>query len=71
MMTGLVLKLKGYYKFLKTFPEYRDKIVLFQVVRGLFFMSENMEGAHAEQEKEARRNQGRNNTAEMWLFDHV
>ena len=34
-------------------------------------MSENIEGAHAEEKKESRRNQGNNNTAEMWLSDHV
>lgn len=43
-MTGLTLKLKGYYNFLKTYPEYRDKVVLFQVIRGLFTKSENMQG---------------------------
>ena len=43
-MTGLILKLKIYYKFLKTYPEYREKVVLFQVIRGLAFKSENMKG---------------------------
>ena len=42
--TGLILKLKGYYNFLKMYPEYRDKVVLFQVIRGLFFKSDNMKG---------------------------
>jgi len=45
-MTGLILKLMGYYNFLKTYPEYKDKVVLFQVIRGLFFKSENMKGQH-------------------------
>ena len=27
--TGLILKLKGYYRFLKMYPEYRNKVVLF------------------------------------------
>ena len=43
-MTGLILKLKIYYKFLKTYPEYREKVVLFQVIRGLAFKSDNMKG---------------------------
>lgn len=28
-LTGISLKLKGYYTFLKMHPEYRDKVVLF------------------------------------------
>lgn len=42
--TGLILKLKGYYQFLKDYPEYREKVVLFQVIRGLFFRSDNIAG---------------------------
>mmetsp|Transcript_13219 Transcript_13219/g.17984 ORF Transcript_13219/g.17984 Transcript_13219/m.17984 type:complete len:110 (+) Transcript_13219:162-491(+) len=58
-MTGLILKLKGYYRFLKTFPEYREKVVLFQVIRGLFFKSDNMKGAHEEQAaEESKQGQG-------------
>ena len=41
-MTGLILKLKGYYNFLKIYPEYREKVVLFQVIRGLFFKSDKI-----------------------------
>ena len=33
------------------FPEYREKVVLFQVIRGLFFKSDNMKGAHEEDEE--------------------
>ena len=49
-MTGLILKLKGYYNFLKMYPEYKEKVVLFQVIRGLFFMSDNMKTGQAEEE---------------------
>ena len=50
-MTGLIFKLKGYYNFLKMYPEYRDKVVLFQVIRGLFYKSDNMKGQHVEEEE--------------------
>lgn len=53
--TGLILKLKGYYQFLKDYPEYREKVVLFQVIRGLFFRSDNMAG---EQQSEEDNKQG-------------
>lgn len=72
-MTGLILKLKGYYKFLKMFPEYREKVVLFQVIRGLFFKSENMRGAHDEEE-ESKQGQGRSGNDDkstIWLFEYV
>ena len=70
-MTGLVSKLKGYYNFLKMFPEYRDKVVLFQVIRGLFYKSENMQGTH--REEESKQGQGRSNSdkSTIWLFEHV
>ena len=38
-MTGLILKLKGYYSFLKVNPDYKDKITLIQIIRGLFSRS--------------------------------
>jgi len=50
-MTGIVSKLKSYYNFLKAFPDLRQKVVLFQVIRGLFFKSDNMQGAHLPEER--------------------
>ena len=55
-MTGIILKLKGYYSFLKQFSEYRDKVVLIQIIRGLFFKSDNIEDLHAEDGQEASQN---------------
>ena len=49
--TGLILKLKGYYQFLKDYPEYREKVVLFQVIRGLFFRSDNIAGEKQSEEE--------------------
>ena len=48
-MTGLVLKLKGYQSFLKANPDYKDKVTLIQIIRGLFSKSNNMKGQHAEE----------------------
>ena len=71
-MTGLIFKLKGYYNFLKMYPEYRDKVVLFQVIRGLFYKSDNMKGQHTEEE-ETKQGQGRQkvDNSTVWLFDDV
>ena len=55
--TGLILKLKGYYQFLKDYPEYREKVVLFQVIRGLFFRSDNMAGEQ-QSEEDIKQGQG-------------
>ena len=55
-MTGIILKLKGYYSFLKQFSEYRDKVVLIQIIRGLFFKSDNIEDLHAEDGQEESQN---------------
>ena len=49
-MTGLTLKLKGYYSFLKLNPDYKDKLTLIQIIRGLFSKSSNMKGEHDEEE---------------------
>ena len=72
-MTGLVLKLKIYYRFLKTYPEYREKVVLFQVIRGLAFKSDNMKGQHQAEEESKRSLHNRKNVDKntIWLFDQV
>ena len=49
-MAGLVLKLKGYYYFLKANSDYKDKITLIQIIRGLFPKSSNMKNEHGEEE---------------------
>lgn len=45
-MTGIVYKLKGFRSFLKANPDYKDKITLIQIIRGLFSPSSNMKGQH-------------------------
>lgn len=70
---GLILKLKGYYKFLKMYPEYRNKVVLFQVIRGLFKKSDNMQGSGGSEE-ESKQGQGRSSNVDkstIWLTDQV
>lgn len=71
-MTGIILKLKGYYNFLKIYPEYRDKVVLFQVIRGLFFKSDNMKGEHEEEESKlsSQQSEGGRDKSGM-MIDHV
>ena len=56
---------------MKQYPEYRDKVVLFQVIRGLFIKSDNMSGLH--RDEEAKQGQGRagGDKSVMWLFDQV
>ena len=54
-MTGLVLKLQGFYNFLKVNPDYKDKVTLIQIIRGLFSRSSNMKGQHEEQNKQPNR----------------
>lgn len=68
-MTGITLKLKGYYNFLKMYPEYRDKVVLFQVVRGLFVKSDNMKGQQSEEETKQNTNSRSNKGSSMYLSD--
>jgi len=70
-MTGLILKLKGYYNFLKDFPEYRDKVVLFQVIRGLFTKSENMMGQHKKEESKQNARTNAEKQGTFWLFEEV
>ena len=67
-MTGLVLKLKGYYGFLKVNPDYKDKITLIQIIRGHFTKSSNMKGEHEEEENNQ---QARTNADELMLNDCV
>ena len=59
--------------FLKNCPEYRDKVVLFQIIRGLFFKSDNMKGQHQAEEESKRSLHNRKNVDKntIWLFDQV
>ena len=68
-LTGISLKLKGYYNFLKVHPEYRDKVVLFQVIRGLFLKSENMKGEHPSEESKQGQGRASANQNAMLLTD--
>ena len=43
-MTGIVYKLKGFRSFLRANPDYKDKVTLIQIIRGLFSQSNNMRG---------------------------
>ena len=53
------------------YPEYKEKVVLFQVVRGLFFKSDNLTSQVSEEE--SKQGQGRPiaDKSTMWLFDQV
>ena len=66
-MTGIVLKLKGYRSFLKANPDYKDKVTLIQIIRGLFTTSSNMMGEHVDED----RKQQKPASEDLMLSEHV
>lgn len=41
-LSGLRTKLRGYYKFLKAYPAYRNKLVLIQFIPSIYCESEHL-----------------------------
>ena len=68
-MTGIVLKLQGYYSFLKQNSDYKDKVTLIQIIRGLFTKSSNMMGEHAGDVSKQKNRTG--NSEDLTLSEHV